>query len=265
MRPLAEGVVAPAGNTAPVVDAVYRDIINIGRHNVPMVDTDVHLGNGLTLERALEKSRRDGLEYGIALPPAKDDAEAAAWASKMQHEPAFLAFYAVGEGWTKNFSQRTVKMFDYVTRDATALGGESTADAQMFMERLVAQTVEMLEQEPIDIWAKPTYLPAQFAGQAEALWTDERMKKVIEAAARNQVAIEMNDRYRLPSVKFVQMAKDAGCKVCFGSGNSDAASLKRCEYGLKMVEECRLDWHNFFVRGGWGPRAVERKGSALLG
>ena len=32
-----------------------------------MVDYHVHLKEGLTLEQALAKSRRDGIEYGIAV------------------------------------------------------------------------------------------------------------------------------------------------------------------------------------------------------
>jgi len=42
---------------APVVDDVYRAIINIGRHNVPMVDYHVFLRDGMTLDDALRKSR----------------------------------------------------------------------------------------------------------------------------------------------------------------------------------------------------------------
>jgi len=52
-------------------------------------------------------------------------------------------------------------------------------------------------------------LPAgSLAKQYETLWTEERRKKVIGAAARNGVAIEINDRYHLPSPSFIKMAKE---------------------------------------------------------
>ncbi len=271
VRPLPDDAATPAGSAAPVVDQVYRDIINIGRHNVPMVDCDVNLRNGVTLESALRKSRRDGIEYGIVMragakAKVKDDAGAEAWIESMQRQPVFLAMYAEGRDWTRMFSRRTVAAFDYVLREATDWASDHAipvTDAQAFMDKLVDETVGTLEREPIDIWASPTYLPAQMRKEYEALWTEQRMKKVIDAALKNQVAIELNDRYRIPSANFIRMAKTAGCKFSFGSSNSGESDLRRCEYGLEMLAECKLGWHDFFVRGAWGPRAVERKGGVL--
>lgn len=263
VRPLPNDTPMPAGEMAPVVDQTYRDIINIGRHNVPMVDCDVRLGNGVTLESALQKSRRDGLEYGIVMRGVKDEAAAQAFLRQMEHQPAFLGFYAQGHNWTQSFSRPTVEGFDYVISDLTDDTGRSTSNAQTYMDALVDQTVAAMNNQPVDIWATPTYLPPPLAAQREALWTEDRMKKVIAAAVQNQIAIELNDRYRLPSARFVQMAKEAGCKFCFGSGNSGPENLKRCEYGLQILTDCKLDWHNFFVRGAWGPRAVERKAGSL--
>jgi histidinol phosphatase-like PHP family hydrolase len=79
------------------------------------------------------------------------------------------------------------------------------------------------------------------------------------------VAIELNDRYKIPSANFVKVAKEAGCKFTFGTNPSKPSELRRSEYGLQMVQECKLQWQNFFVPGAWGPKAVERKGSALRG
>jgi hypothetical protein len=59
------------------------------------------------------------------------------------------------------------------------------------------------------------------------------------------------------------MAKSAGCKFAFGTNNAGVADLGRCEYGLQMVQECRLAWQDFFVPGAWGPKAVDRKPDAL--
>jgi hypothetical protein len=39
--------------------------------------------------------------------------------------------------------------------------------------------------------------------------------------------------------------------------------LGRSEYGLKMIDECRLGWQDFFVPGAWWPKASERKGDLL--
>ena len=82
VRPLPDNL--PAYTTsapAPVVDAVYREVINIGRHNVPMVDCHVFLRDGMTLEDALRKSRKDGLQYAVTAEAAafKNDADVNRW------------------------------------------------------------------------------------------------------------------------------------------------------------------------------------------
>jgi histidinol phosphatase-like PHP family hydrolase len=89
------------------------------------------------------------------------------------------------------------------------------------------------------------------------------MKKVVTAAAKNNVAIELNDRYRLPSAAFVGMAKEAGCKFTFGTNNTGPNDLGRSEYGLRMIDECKLGWPDFFMPGAWWPKAVDRKPAAL--
>jgi len=268
VRPLPDDMPTPGG-AAPTVDDTFREIINIGRHNVPMVDYHVHLKNGLTLEGALAKSRFDGIEYGIAvnagsLSQVTDDASAESWLRSMQHQPVFLAMQAEGREWTRVLSRRTAGLFDYIVSDSmTSTDAGEIPDTQEFMDTLVDRTVRMLEHEPIDIYANPTYLPPQIAKDYDALWTERRMKKVVDTALRNQVAIEINNRYRIPSAAFIQMCKAAGCKFSFGSDNLGASDLGRYDYGLEMVRACKLDWQDFFVPGAWTARAVDRKGDAL--
>lgn len=247
-----------------------------------MVDYHVHVKNGLTLEGALEKSRRDGIEYGIAvnaglLSGVKNDADAQRWVESMQHQPCFVAMQAEGREWTTLFSLRTASSFDYIFSDSMTWTDNHgrrmrlwmpeevgvISDPQEFMDTLVDRTLGILEHEPIDIYANPTYLPAQIAKDYDGLWTQERMQKVIDAAVRNQVAIELNNRYRIPSATFVRAAKSAGCKFSFGSNNAGESDLDRCAYGLEMLNECKLGWQDFFVPGAWTSRAVDRKGGVL--
>ena len=175
------------------------------------------------------------------------------------------------------FSARAVSQFDYVFTDSMTWSdsrgrrmrlwipsevGEIT-DPQEFMDTLVDRAVGILEREPVDIYVNPTFLPEVIARDYDRLWTETRMRKVIGAAVNNGVAIEINNRYHLPGVAFIRLAKDAGAKFTFGSNNAGPDDLKRCEYGLAMVDECKLTWQNFFVPGAWGPKAVERKPKAL--
>lgn len=248
---------------APVVDDVYRDIINIGRHNVPMVDYHVFLRTGLTLEDALRKSRKDGIQYGITAESAafKSDSDAQRWLQPLDGRPVFFALSTSDRGWTRVLSRKTAQRFDYILADGRGKREEADfgSDPQTFIDQLLNQIVKRLDSEPIDIYSRPTHLPPSMRTQATELWTSDRKTKLISALARNKVAIELNTLDQTPDQQFILQAKDAGCKFAFGTANQSAADLTRCEYGLRMVEACTLDWHNFFAPGAWQPKAVERR------
>jgi hypothetical protein len=281
VRPLADSVETPG--PIPVADDTFRTLVNLATTGIPVVDYHAHLKPGLTLEQILAKGRRDGIQYGVAVNAGRNntvdnDAGAIAFVESMKGQPAYAAMQAEGREWTQMFSRRAVARFDYVFTDSMTWTDDrgkrmrlwipeevgTIADHQEFMDTLVERTVGILEREPVDIYVNPTFLPAVIAADYDRLWTEERMGKVVAAAVRNHVAIELNDRYKLPSERFVLAAKDAGCKFTFGTNNSSATDLGRCEYGLKMVAACKLTDRHFFVPGAAFPKAVERKGQALL-
>ena len=128
-------------------------------------------------------------------------------------------------------------------------------DKQAFMEMLVKR-IEGIMREPIDIYANATYIPDQIAADYDALWTRERMQRVIDAALRNDVAIEINNRRKIPSPAFLKMAKAAGCKFSFGTNNAEA-ELGRLEYPMQMAKECGLVWQDIFVPKPDGQKPIQ--------
>ncbi|MCS7043989.1 MAG: DUF1080 domain-containing protein [Bryobacteraceae bacterium] len=282
VRPLPDAMPLPAGAVEPVADADWREILALGAQNYPMADFHVHLKGGLTLQQALDRSRLDGIFYGIAVNCGKgheveNDEAALRFFERMKGQPCFIAMQAEGREWMQMFSRRVASMFDYVFTDSmtwtdnrgrrmrTWIPAEvgAIADAQEFMDTLVARTVEIIEKEPIDLYVNPTYIPDQLQPRYDELWTEERMKKVLSALARNEVAMEINDRYGIPSAKFIRMGKEMGVKFAFGTNNAGPKDLRRCDYGRRMVRECRLGWSDFWTPPPAGRRAVDRKGAAL--
>lgn len=280
VRPLPDDAAAP-GEPA-VMDDTARRILAATRGNFPVVDYHAHLKLGLTLEQALARSRRDGLGYGIAVNcgktfPVENDEGARAFHESMKGQPCYIAMQAEGREWMQMFTRKAVGLFDYVFTDSmtwtdnhgkrmrTWMPAEvgTIADPEEFMETLVDRATGILEHEPIDIYVNPTFVPDQLQKDYDRLWTDARIRRVVEAARRNQVAIELNDRYKLPGVRVVKAAKAAGCKFTFGTNNTGPADLGRSEYGLRMIEECGLKWDDFFVPGAWWPKAYERRGDLL--
>jgi len=266
VKPLPDDTPTPPG-PRPVVDDVYRQIVELGARNYPMVDYHVHLKGGWTLEQALADSRRTGIQYGIAVNcgvgfPITNDAGIAQFLESMRGQPCFVAMQAEGREWVKMFSREAAAKFDYVFTDSMTWSDDNgrrmrlwipeevgaIPDPQAFMDLLVRRTVGVLA-EPIDIYVNPTFLPDVIARDYDRLWTPQRMERVVEALARHGVALEINNRYRIPSPAFIRMAKQAGVKFAFGTNNVDA-NLGRSEYGLQMVKECGLTWRDMFVPEG---------------
>lgn len=275
VRPLPDDL--PNDSDRPVADDVYREILRLNAENYPVVDYHVHLKGGLTIDEALRESRRTGIQYGIAINcglnfPVASDAGARTFLDGMRGQPVFLALQGEGREWVKLVSKETIAQFDYVFTDAMTFSDDRGKrmriwipeeigridDKQAFMDTYVNRILGVLDNEPIDIHANPTFLPDQIANQYDELWTADRMHRVIEAAKRNGVAIEINNRYKIPSARFIRAAKEAGVKFSFGTNNADK-NLGRIEYGLRMVKECGLKWSDFFVPKSDGQKPVQRR------
>jgi hypothetical protein len=68
-----------------------------------------------------------------------------------------------------------------------------------------------------------------------------------------------------PATRSSAISESRRRKFTFGTNPSKPAELDRSEYGIRMVQECKLVLQDFFVPGAWGPKAIKRKGSALKG
>ena len=66
--------------------------------------------------------------------------------------------------------------------------------------------------EPLNIFGWPLFLPVSIARDYYTLWTEERMQKIVAALKRKDLAVEINDLARTPHEKFINMAKEQGLK-----------------------------------------------------
>jgi len=230
-----------------------------------LVDLHVHLKGDLTIDEAVKKSKRDNVNYGIAVNcglgfPVHEDADVDPFLDTMKDYPQFyIAMQAEGREWVDLFSEEAMAKFDYVFTDAMTFTDKEgrrnriwmpeetwVDDEQEFMDDLVATIVEILSNEPIDIYVNSTYLPSEIEDKYDELWTEERMDKVINAAKENSIAIEISNRFKIPSATFIKRAKDAGVKFTSGTNNIDK-SFPRPEYTLEMIEECGLTEGDFWL------------------
>ncbi len=266
VKPLADDL--PTPGTPPVDLEFEKKIVDLSSQNFPLIDFHTHLKGGITREEALAHARSYGFSYGIAVNCGlkmgfETDDSLKTYLDAFEPTPyAWHAMQAEGREWLDLFSDESRERFDYAFTDAMTWTNNrgvrqrlwmpeetDVGDPQDFMEQLVENIVKVVTTEPIDIHVNPTYLPAEIADQYDALWTDDRIDRVVKALAESGVALEINNRFKIPSAKIIKKAKEAGVKFTFGTNNGGADDLGRMEYGIDMVYECGLTSQDMWFPG----------------
>jgi hypothetical protein len=264
VKPLADDL--PTPGTPPADLDFEKQIVDLSSQNFPLIDFHTHLKGGITREEALAHARTYGFSYGIAVNCGlkmgfESDEELEAYLDTFQPTPfAWHAMQAEGREWLELFSEENRDRFDYVFTDAMTWTNKNgkrmrlwkpeeteVGDPQDFMDQLVDNIVKVVSTEPIDIHVNPTYLPAEIADQYDALWTEERIDRVVKALAESGVALEINNRFRIPSATIIKAAKAAGVKFTFGTNNGGAEDLGRMDYGIEMINECGLTPQDMWI------------------
>lgn len=268
---------ADAGSGEQPADEPFPEILALQAAGFPVIDYHVHLKGGLTTDEAMAHARKTGINIGIAPNcglhfPITTDQGIDEFLKSMAGRPVFLGMQAEGREWVTLFSPAAIARFDYVFTDAMTISDDAGRrmrlwidkevhigdDREAFMEMLVARTVAILDNEPVDIYVNPTYLPRALAADHDRLWTEARMRRVIDAAVRNGAAIEINSSLQLPRPAFIKMARDAGAKFTFGTNNG-GRQLSACEYAVRMVKECALRPGDIFLPRPDGHKPVQTR------
>jgi len=260
------------------IDETGEALNRLNQLGFPVIDYHGHLKGGLTVEQVCAHGRISGYNYGISPNcglnfPVTNDSSLVAYFAGMEAEPVFKAMQCEGREWVTLFSPSAISKFDYIFTDAMTwtdhkgrrmrlwMSGETFVDEeQQFMEMLVGKIEAVLYNEPVDVHVNPTYLPAAIAAEYDRLWTPERMDRVIKALKENDVALEINARFKIPSIVFIKRAKAAGIKFTLGTNNADNTDLNRLEYCLKAIGEAGIKPEDIFLPRPSGDKKVLKKG-----
>lgn len=244
--------------------------------DVPLVDLHVHLDNS-TIDKALQIARQRGVTLGIVEHAGtkeneypvvlSSDAELDRYLAMLEGKPVYRGVQAEWIDWSSCFSPEALARLDYALMDAMTFPGKDgrrvklwrpdveavvdMADKQAFMDRFVDWHVELIEKQPIDILGNASWLPRPLAADYDTYWTGPRVRRVAEAAAKRGVAIEISSSYKLPSRRFLEIAKAAGAKFSFGS-NGRYPNMGKLDYCLQAAKELGLTKADIFTPVGDG-------------
>jgi histidinol phosphatase-like PHP family hydrolase len=90
-----------------------------------------------------------------------------------------------------------------------------TTDA--YVELWLESAERLAAEMPVDVMAHPTLISKRLhAGDPDALWSEEREERLVEALYRGGIAFEISSRYP-PHERIVRRAADRGVRLSLGS------------------------------------------------
>ncbi|HOW72083.1 MAG TPA: hypothetical protein PKY77_15905 [Phycisphaerae bacterium] len=249
----------------------------------PLVDLHVHLDNS-SIQQELPLSRERGVKFGIVEHAGtrenkypvvlSNDDELRAHIRKLEGKGVYKGVQTEWTDWPQCFSRDVLAQLDYVLTDAMTFPGKDgrrvklweadvedrvdMADRDTFMDRFVDWHVQIISRQPIDILANVSWLPAPLAGDYDQYWTKARIRKVVDAAIKHRVALEISSSFKLPTLRFLRIAKEAGVKFTFGS-NGRYPNMGLLEYSIATAKELGLKPANMFTPAPEGQKAVQRR------
>jgi len=249
---------------------------------LPRLDLHVHLDNS-TIDKVLELSRERNVMFGIVEHAGtkenkypvvlSNDEELGRYLAMLDGKPVYRGVQTEWTDWVGCFSREMLGRLDYILTDAMTFPGRDgqrvklwekdvesrvdMADKQAFMDRYVDWYVAIIEQQPIDILANVSWLPAPLAADYDTYWTEARVRRVANAAVQHGVALEISSGYQLPKRRFLEVAKAAGVKFCFGT-NGRYPNMGKLDYSLAMARELGLTRTDLFIPAPDGQKAVQR-------
>jgi len=245
---------AGAAARAPSPDPAFAKRYRLARDNFPLVDLHaLDVRRGFALDKALADARAGALFVGLSAPAGRrqqihDDRSAARLVEVFGGKPLFLGLRVDLTGLGPQITKKGLAGVDFVMLDGEAIanhGRPPSGEAQAYVDTLVDATVRALDL-PVDVLAAPTYLPARFSSDHDALWTEARQQKLIDAAVAKHVALEINGRLKLPGEAFVRKAKAAGAKFTLGECAVDTPAGAWC---FDLVEKAGLTWRDMYEPG----------------
>src|SRR5665648_460506 len=270
--------VKPENIAAAEPDSIMKVVDLLNQQEFPLIDFHGHLKGGLTMDQACQHARDIGYNYGIAANcglkfPVTSDSTLNAYLDGISNEPVFKVMQCEGREWVTLFTPAAVARFDYIFTDAMTWTDNKgrrlrlwipeetfVEDEQEFMDMLVGKIEAIMANEPVDIYVNPSFLPAKIAADYDRLWTPERMDRVVNVLKNNDVALEINARYKIPSIAFLKRAKAAGVEFTFGTNNTTNTDLGRLEYCLKAISVLGLTADDIFLPRSTNDKKVMKSG-----
>jgi histidinol phosphatase-like PHP family hydrolase len=247
--------------------------------DLQLIDFHAHL-DGSTIDEvvALGKERKvklgivdhAGTKENIYPVVLSNDDELKGYLDMLEGKGVYKGVQAEWTDWMGCFSKGMLAQLDYIIADMWTFPdkngkrhkmwepGLELGPPQSFMDRYVDWYVENMERMPIDILANVSWLPKPYGADYDTLWTKARIGRVLDAAVKHRIAIEINSGFKLPKLFFLQQAKAAGLKFSFGT-NGRYPKMGLLDHSIQTARKLGLAQADMFLPAPDGEKAAQRR------
>jgi len=213
---------------------MLRQVAQLKAKGLPLTDYHIHIRGGMTHEKALDWAQKTGIRSGVLENhgrewPLSDNDKLKAFIEDAQRFPELLTGIQVNDrDWFRTVDPALRAKLDFILSDTMIMDGQrlwfereyEIADENAWLERYFSHCMTVVN-EPITILANPTYLPNKIVHRYDDFWTEARMSQLIDAAVKNNIALEIQSGTNFPNKKFIELAIQKGAKITIGRNNSD--------------------------------------------
>ena len=248
---------------APTPSAIMMEqVTRLKAKGIPLTDYHIHIRGGMTPDKAYAWAGLSGIRSGVLENagrewPLSDNDKIKAFIEDAQRFPELLIGLQVNDrDWFKVIDAKLLEKIDYILADPMILDGQrlwfendyAIDDENVWLDRYFKHCMTVVN-EPITIFANPTYLPNKILHRYDDLWTKDRMSQLIEAAVKNNVALEIQAGTNFPTKEFIRLAIEKGAKITIGRNNSDD-KINELKRSLDWLEELNVKPENMLdLRG----------------
>lgn len=230
----------------------------------PITDLHVHSvysDGSMTVDEILEAAARKGYAVGISDHASPED--------KIVHDAHLLAYMDALEKYPvyrsvemdvelgANLSVACLSRLDYVIVGIhyLTMGGIQTffwdplaevSDPEGCVETYLDAAERAMAGMRMDIFAHPTLLPLALRSDSAGLWTEARVARLVQAAVKNRVALEISGHWRVPERAVIEEGLRQGATFALGSDGHGPDSMCDLEYPLDMVRTLGIGPHQIF-------------------
>jgi hypothetical protein len=236
--------------------AMLEQVARLKAKGIPLIDYHIHIRGGMTPDKAYDWMKLSGVRSGVLENagrewPLSDNDKIKAFIEDALRFPELLIGLQVNDrDWFKVIDPELLEKLDFVLADAMIMDGQklwleneyTINDENVWLERFFKHCMTIVN-EPITIFFFFFYLPKKILHRYDDLWTKDRMYQMIDAAVKNNVALEIQAGTDFPTKEFIKLAIEKGAKITIGRNNSNDRpnELKR---SLDWLEELNIQPEN---------------------